>query len=171
MSTNKMSLPSRVDPQVMADQEKELTGSISVKHMFRLQNLSNPLEPIAAVSLRFSRGLFGLPNITGRIQHCLGLRCERCLEEVEISLDLPVELIIKPKSEYVTEDFENLDFYEYDGKSLELVGLVEDELLLALPLVPKHEDISLCNQDMVAWLAANELPAENAESPFAILKR
>ena len=80
-------------------------------------------------------------------------------------------MLLKPELEPLPEDTERYSLFEYDSKILELAELIEDELLLALPLVPKHKDISLCNQDMVAWLASNEVSVENAENPFAILKR
>jgi len=164
-------LPARLDPQVMADQNRELTGFVPSEGMLRLKNSVVSMEPMVAVCLQFSRGLYGLPRVTGWIKHTLGLRCERCLDEVAISLDQPIEVFIRLESEELPEITDNLEFYEYAGKSLELADLIEDELLLALPLFPKHEDISLCNQDMIAWLATNEVSAENVDSPFAILKR
>lgn len=102
---------------------------------------------------------------------------------MRIELKPEINVLVKPEDELVPEkegekDADKPDFHEYDGKSLVLADLVEEELLLVLPLVPKHQDISLCNQDMVAWLAANEAPSEGqkasekrAENPFAILKR
>ena len=109
--------------------------------------------------------------MTGQIKLTLGLRCQRCLDEVQICIDQSLEVLLKPETESIFENTENIEFYEYDGKNLELAELLEDELLLSLPLVPKHKDISLCNQDMIAWLASNEVPAGQAGNPFAILKR
>ena len=125
---------------------------------------------MVAVTLQFARGLYGLPMVTGQITHHLGLRCERCLDEVDVSLEQPIEVVIKSRSD-VLKNTEAYDFYEYNGKSLELADFIEEELLLALPAAPKHKDISLCNQDMVAWLALSEMPIENMGNPFAILKR
>ena len=164
-------LPLRIDPQTMADLNQELQGEVPTKGMKRLQQIVISADPMVVASLKFSRGAYGYPLVVGRIKHTSRLRCERCLDEVLFTLDQPLELTLKPKLELVFENTENLDIYEYDGKSLMLADLIEDELLLALPLVPRHEDISFCNQDMIAWLASNEVPAESAENPFAILKR
>ena len=171
IQANKEVLPIRFDPLPMAKHRRELTGLVAVKAMTRLQDTIVSMEPMVAVSLQFSRGLQGFPAVSGRLKHTLGLRCERCLDEVSIFIDQPLEVLLKPESEPLPEDTERYSLFEYDGKILELAELIEDELLLALPLVPKHKDISLCNQDMVAWLASNEVPAENAGNPFAILKR
>ena len=109
------------------------------------------------------------------------MRCERCLDEVRIDLKPDISVLVKPEGEALPEkegakDTDMPDLHEYDGKILVLSEMLEEELLLVLPLVPKHQDISLCNQDMVAWLAANEAADEDheittkRESPFAILK-
>ena len=164
-------LPVRFDPQLLAYHDSELIGSVSAEAMTRMKNTVVSMDPMVAVNLQFSCGSYGLARVTGRIQHTVGLRCQRCLDATQISLDQAIEVLLKPESEQVSQIAERHEFYEYDGKSLELAEFIEDELLLGLPLVPKHEDISLCNQGMIAWLASNEVPAENAENPFAIQKR
>ncbi len=164
-------LPKRFDPETYADQNLKLTGMVPVKTMQRLQNLVISMQSLVAVSLQFSRNHFGRVTMTGQIKHSLELRCERCLDQVQITIDQSIEVLLQSSTESVIENTEKLEFYEYDDKGLELAEIIEDELLLALPLVPRHEDISLCDQDMVAWLASNEAPVDQAENPFAILKR
>ena len=164
-------LPFRFDPKLLTDQNRELVGSIPTKDMSRLKKSALSILPTVSVQLQVTTGLNGLPRISGEVECVLGLRCERCLDEVELTLNPTIDVLVKSESEQITEAYEGLEFYEYTGKSLELTELIEDELLLALPLAPKHDDISLCNQDMIAWLASNEEPAEKAENPFAILKR
>jgi uncharacterized protein len=46
------------------------------------------------------------------------------------------------------------------------VGLVEDELLLALPAVPLHEDGSCAG---LPAPSGDECPPEDATNPFAVL--
>ncbi len=172
-------LPIRFDPQNFADHSTELHGLVAVKAMTRLQENVISLESMVTVKLQFSRGLYGYPLAIGKAHAEVSTQCERCLDEMQISLDPDINILIKPESESLPEESEGLenspDFHEYDGKSLALSDLIEEELLLSLPLVPKHEDISLCNQDMVAWLASdegqNEIPDEKSDNPFAILKR
>jgi uncharacterized protein len=49
---------------------------------------------------------------------------------------------------------------------LDLVELIEDELLLALPLVPRH---AVCPVPLPMALEAETAPAEEAPHPFAAL--
>jgi uncharacterized protein len=55
-------------------------------------------------------------------------------------------------------------------RSLDLVSLVEDELLLALPLVPRHE---VCPQPLPMSHGddVQEEPAPNPFAALAVLKR
>jgi len=171
-------LPIRFDPHTFAEHNTELHGLVAVKAMPRLQDNILSSDPMVNTKLRFSRGLFGYPLVMGEAQVNVSMRCERCLDGVEVSLNSEINVLIKPAEDSLPEDPETTqespDFHEYDGKILTLSELVEEELLLVMPLVPRHEDISLCNQDMIAWLASNEEPeaeAKRAENPFAILKR
>ncbi|MEM7400807.1 MAG: YceD family protein [Pseudomonadota bacterium] len=171
-------LPIQFDPQMFADQHTDLHGLVATDTMQRLQSNIVSSEPMVTTKLRFSKGLFGYPLAMGEAHAKVTMRCERCLDNVVFDLDPHIEVLIKPAEEHLPNGTnsleENPDFHEYEGNLLSLSELIEEELLLAMPLVPKHEDISLCNQDMVAWLASNEGPeadAKRAENPFAILKR
>ena len=168
--TQSFALPARFDPQILADRNISLSGEVSVATMSRLRNAAVSLESTVRVDLNFSRSMFGCCTVDGGMMYALGLRCERCLEEVPVSLNPTVKLSVKHKSQTFYEKTKGYDYYEYEGKYLDLASLVEDELLLALPLTPKHKDISLCNPDMIAWLAAGRELGSNTKNPFAVLK-
>jgi len=180
-------LPIRFDPVSFADHERELEGPIATKAMLRLKENVVSSDEMVDAKFGFSRGLYGYPMVLGRVNAWVTMKCERCLDGVRIELNPEISVLVKPEEDILSQnegnkedekDSDRTDIHEYAGESLVLSDLVEEELLLALPLVPKHQDISLCNQDMVAWLAANEAPSgeqeastERAENPFAILKR
>lgn len=175
-------LPVRFDPINFAHHGRELEGPIATKGMLRLRDNVVTSNDLVSAKLNFSRGLYGYPLVTGQAKASVTMRCERCLDEVQVDLNPDISILVKSEEDtlpknVVEKDTDRHEFYGYDGKSLKLSDLIEEELLLALPLVPKHQDISLCNQDMVAWLAANDAPdegqeasTERADNPFAILK-
>jgi len=174
-------LPVRIDPVSFADHERELHGLVATKSMPRLLDNVVSAEPMATANLKISRSLHKYPLVEGTAEATVAMRCERCLDDVEIAIKTEIKVLMIPEEDVLLEKDqfegpEHPDFHEYDGNNLVLSELIEEEILLVLPLVPKHEDISLCNQDMVVWLAANEAPAEGQdgpakrESPFAILK-
>lgn len=71
------------------------------------------------------------------MQCMVTMPCQRCLEPVRCDVDETVELEL-------SEDQREIDAAEDEidrvlaSPSLDLIGLVEDEILLALPMVARH---------------------------------
>jgi uncharacterized protein len=116
--------------------------------------------------------------VTGRVQACLRLTSQRCLEEVEIPVDAPIELALIRRDEDALDLPEHLDPWLVSEERLNPLDLVEDELLLAVPQVPRHPHGSCGPRsvagDEAAASAADEDEDEDTESdlkrrPFAIL--
>jgi uncharacterized protein len=102
------------------------------------------------------RSLLGL-QVSGVLQLC----CQRCLEPISYRLEIDTVLVVVPEgAELSQEELEDdsRDFLPVAG-GVSVQGLVEDEILLALPVVPRHERCGLPG--------ANE--AGNEMSPFAVL--
>lgn len=163
-------LPKRFNPQALADRHQVLAGELSTDSMARLREAVVSIGSTVSIDLQLARVRSGC-QIDGEIACTLGLCCVRCLGEVRIRVSPSVRLVVGPRLESPIEAPEGYDLYEYEGSSLELAQLIEDELLLALPLVPRHVDISLCDPGMVAWLGLKERASGPAKNPFAILKR
>ena len=163
-------LPVQFDPQVLAERNHALFGRVPIATMLRLNNVAVSIQSDVEVELYFSQSNSGYCKINGKLVCILNLRCERCLDEFEVCLKPTVKLILRQEHTEYLGQTEGYDLYEYSGKSIKLKELVEDELLLALPLAPKHKEISLCNQDMVAWLATCHRPEDKIRNPFAKLR-
>ena len=163
-------LPKHFNPQAMTDHPVALAGELPADSMVRLREAVISIGSTVTVDLQLARAGSGC-RMEGRVACTLGLRCVRCLGEVRVRVDPDVRLVVGSALEGSVEAPEGYDLYEYEGSSLELAQLIEDELLLALPLVPRHVDISLCDPGMVAWLGSKERVSGPARNPFAILKR
>lgn len=98
--------------------------------------------------------------------------CQRCLGPVSIALE--VDRWFRFVADEATAEQED-DDSEEDVLSLEprpsLLNILEDELLMALPLVPMHEECPVAVPMQVGDMgSAGEAPAER-EHPFAQLAR
>jgi uncharacterized protein len=88
--------------------------------------------------------------------------CRRCLEDVVCAVEVNARLLLVPKGEELPDEALEVDEFDpiHAERDFDVIGAVEEELLLALPLAPTHEDCSV--------------PAvqENGDdrSPFALLK-
>ena len=94
----------------------------------------------------------------------LPLTCQRCLKPVPVSLDVDQQVrFVETEAQAEAED----EVAEEDVLALtpefDLLALVEDELILAVPLVALHRD---CSPE--GYAPAVEVPTEKA-NPFAVL--
>lgn len=95
------------------------------------------------------------------------LQCQRCLEPVEVPIEVARSLrFVRGEDQAAALDADSEDDVLALERSLDLRELVEDELLLALPLVPRHAH---CPRPLVT-AAEPEAPQDRPASPFAVLE-
>ncbi len=91
--------------------------------------------------------------------------CQRCLQPVALDLEVSRPLrFVADEATAAALDAESEDDVLVASRHLDLHELVEDELLLALPLVPMHGH---CPRQLP--MAAGDAAAEPAPKPFAAL--
>ena len=98
------------------------------------------------------------------------LTCQRCLQPFEQALSVENRVrFVRDEAQAEALDAEIDEDVLALPRWLDLRALIEDELLLALPLVPRHDT---CPQPLPARSAADPEPAESAEreNPFAVLQ-
>lgn len=97
------------------------------------------------------------------------LTCQRCMQPYELDLAVDRRLrFVRDEAQAETLDAESEDDVLALPRWLDARELVEDEMLLALPLVPRHE---LCPQPlpMSAEVSADEA-VPDPPNPFAVLQ-
>ena len=159
-------LPETIDPMRLAKVGKEISGSYDLRQFDRV-NVSLNDDSMVWVSFRleFSRDeRNGLFCIVGDLQTTLPQVCQRCMQAMRYQLSAIIKMAIvsnETEAENLPAEFEAcID----TGVPVKLQDFIEDELLLAMPLVPLHEE-----QECPAADKFNH--AETAkENPFAELK-
>jgi uncharacterized protein len=94
------------------------------------------------------------------------LQCQRCMQAMELSVDSTTHvalILTEADSADVPEELEPV--LARDGR-ISAGELVEEELLLALPIVPLHEELSECAVPPTAPLVAGEAPEHVTQRPF-----
>lgn len=96
----------------------------------------------------------------------MALTCQRCLQPVFTALEVDRRFrFVKDEAAAQQLDAQSDEDVLVTSRSLDLLELLEDELLLSLPLVPTH---AVCPQPLIA--PADELPpTTERENPFAAL--
>lgn len=93
--------------------------------------------------------------------------CQRCLQPVAVPLAFGHWLrFVRGEAEAARLDADSEDDVLELPRQLDLRELVEDELLMALPIVPRHE---ACPASLPMSVGEDEVQPEPEENPFAVL--
>jgi uncharacterized protein len=167
-------LPLRFDPFRLAAQRARLQGAVAMGAMERLRAASmTPLGADAFVVAEFSTHPSRVVVMTGVLKARVQTVCQRCLGRLVIQVERPIELAMVRSDAEALRIQDALESYLVSDDSVFTQDLVEDELLLALPAIPVHEDPAQCDTAMLEWLAggAGDDPSQIRENPFAVLKK
>lgn len=164
-------LPRSLDPRRLADQGGEIRGRTTVGELPRLREFRESLDEPVEVDLAFSRDGEGHRRIEGSISTTLVMRCQRCLEPVACDIHARVSLGMAWGEDQMKALPSGLDPYMVTAEKMPLAELVEEEVLLALPLVAIHEQ---CPNALVEKNATDETDTgerDEADNPFAVLAK
>lgn len=152
-----------VDSLEFARDGRSIAGEVPLTALGRLVDVLVDGAGALAVELHGERDEEGKSFLVLRVRGNLKLRCQRCLEALDFALDVDTRLqLVAPGEEWPDEELadDGTDAIEA-SRELAVLPLVEDEVLLALPIVARHEH---CRPPMAA-------ETESKPSPFAALAK
>lgn len=161
-------LPRLVDLTRVPPYGEEFTGRLALAALPRISPLLADRGGVAEIRLGVDREAGGRIRVQCEIRAQLALTCQRCLGIVQMSVTAKPELVWvrnEAEAESLVGSCEPL--WSETGK-VDFAALVEDELLLALPVAPVHEHEAECAVPPLC--AAAVKPEQEANrSPFAAL--
>lgn len=138
-------LTDRIDPWRIAEGEERLSGELDVSKMARLAAEILDASGQVRVELR-GGGSSGIwPVLNGRAEVDISVVCQRCLEPLSIPLRVEFRLGLVEAEDAAADLPEELDpliVRRFDTCSSST--LVEDELILGLPIAPRHDGMAEC---------------------------
>ena len=163
-------LPDIIRPLHLAETRQTLSGYLLLEKMSRLvPSLSTP-QGIVEVELEFGIDEQKIRYAKGHLQATLNLICQRCFQSAPFPVKAGITLGLVTTIEEANLLPESYDPLLLDEPAVSLPEMIEDELILLLPLVARHrENECPVEQDVGASpaLARNE-PMED-RNPFAVL--
>jgi uncharacterized protein len=132
-----------VKPSDFAEKSRCWEGNTMVGDFERLaQEFVNP-EAVLQYRICGGQDARGRPRLHCTVKGDLEMLCQRCLKPVDVAVESD-RLLYLAASEEEAERLESvLADEEIDvmvtGQTLDLAGVVEDEVLLSLPIVPMHD--------------------------------
>lgn len=166
----KVKLPLTTDPVKDAQRRLDYQGYYAADQLQRLSELVGKVLSNAQVTLSFFIDPQKLVVMKGKATIDVELECQRCNQPFIQCLETEFSYSPVSKPEQIDdlpEIYEPIEFNEFG--EIDLLGTIEDELILCLPIVPMH-DSEHCEVS-VAEQVFGELPEELASkpNPFAVL--
>jgi len=129
-------LPIQIDPLDLAKNQVQLEGQYLTANLPRLAEFSPSKDAMVHVRLGFIQETESLIKVSGSIDTSLRLTCERCLQPFDYEISLEPQFYFDVSGMEPDEQDER-DIIQVQGP-VDLKSLVEDEVLLALPMIPMH---------------------------------
>ena len=151
----------------LAGRSATLERRLSLRHLPRLVAAGALEGTRASAELAFGR-IEGRTTVEVQVSGELVLTCQRCLRPCTCTVNESASLVVMASdADEVPGGFEPL---LADAERLSIIELIEEQLLLGLPLVPKHATTALCGAAPIA-ISATEAAADETQRPFANLRK
>ena len=154
--------PTLINNLEFAQKNLEITGDLNVAECQRLaETLSKSAETPANIryTLAGAAKKLHLPSLHLSVDATLPVLCQRCLEAMQVTLNLTFDYLICESALDEMDENDEMDWLE-PAQRMNLGELIEDELLIAMPIAPVHA--TDCTK---ASMQSGDKP-----NPFAVLK-
>ena len=164
-------LPQQVDIRSLASRQTLVEGTVTLADCPRLSEAGVLMEQPASARFQLGRDDEGRYTVTSSVKAKLGLVCQRCLAPMLQEIETGSVMACAWSDEEAAAlpaTYEPLIV----GEVARLADIVEEELLLAIPVSPLHEDNCL-NRDQADALIEPKDPVggQVRDNPFAVLEQ
>jgi len=171
-------LPQHISPRKFAHSGVEIRAGLPVSALSRLQDLLADDSGQASVELTFFTDGQRNHCLTGHAAADLTLVCQRCLKPLVLSIQCQLNLMMVDSDKEAERLSAPWEPWLVDNEQVDLYQLIEDELLLALPLVARHRHNCLplslfsygCDTDDDALAAQSTEEEAGFNNPFGVLE-
>lgn len=122
-----------VSPHELARKHGRFTDEISITAFPRVGAFVLG-DGSVSVDLNFARDEQSRSRVRGSVRMRVALQCQRCLAPVERTLDVQIDICVVASDAQASELADELEPFVLDEETVSIVDLIEDDLLLALPI-------------------------------------
>jgi uncharacterized protein len=127
-----------IDGLQFARAELERRGAVSMERFPRLAQSQCSTEGLK-YHLLGGRAGNGKPCLWLSVRGSMELPCQRCLDPVRVPIAIDAELQLAETVREISEADDEIDRV-LASRRMDVASLVEDEVILALPMAPRHEE-------------------------------
>ncbi|HET7765263.1 MAG TPA: DUF177 domain-containing protein [Burkholderiales bacterium] len=133
-----MSQAEVIDGLQFARAALERRGVVGMERLPRLAQLQCSTEGLQ-YHLRGGRVDNGKPCLRLSVRGSVKALCQRCLDPVQIPIAIDAELQLAENVREISEADDEIDRV-LASRNMDVAGLVEDEVILELPMAARHEE-------------------------------
>ena len=133
-------LPKQVDHRKLAEERAQLEGTIPVADFSRLKELLTNDSGEVRVRLKFRKGKGPRMLVLGECRAGLEVDCQTCLENMKVGVEVKIRTLLVPTLEELMGLGQSEDGMVCESEQVSLVDIVEDDLIVHLPMVPRHAE-------------------------------
>lgn len=168
----KVKIPVTIDPVKAAQKRSDYEGIVPLNNLTRLVESLTGDQGDVTVRIECGTDQQGLTVLKGSADCAVSVTCERCGEPMAVTLDCsfaytPIKAGDDAALELIPERYDVIEKDEHG--EINLRQLIEDELILALPLFPAHDDAD-CTVSVQNMSWGDIGPEPEKPNPFAILQ-
>lgn len=108
-----------------------------------------------------------IPTVSGSATATVGAVCQRCLEPFQLQLIIEPQLLLL-SAEQVVDGYDEFEVWELDVETIRPQDIVEELLIMALPLSPMHDNAIDCKAH--STIESDSDQREELLRPFAALR-
>lgn len=167
-------IPEYVDTRKVFAQQTLIEGALPISRLARFREAILDTEGDVQVTLQFLLDESFRKIIRGTLQADVHVTCQRCLEPMPITLQDTFELAVVYKEEQALKLPKTLDPWFCEDVKLVLADIIEEQLILCMPIVSYHEQHCIEKLEFEAK-RTNKTNAKQddkgSENPFSILQK
>lgn len=163
-------LPTTLDVRKAAAREVTVSGVLRLSEMARLQGVLASDAGHVEATCAFGRDEENRRVATISVAANVEVRCQRCLDIMPLVVATENRLAIVADDEQARSVPSHMEPWVVEGEQGNLWTLVEDELILGIPIVSYH-DSDECKQILKEYQQSPPESVEVEESPFKVLEQ
>lgn len=167
---NGQHIPQGLDPFKQIGSGNEIGGQIALEKLSRLDGLLANQEGFVSAALQFYRDEQHIAVVSGQIASDLHLTCQRCLQADEVSISGEFTFALIRDEAHIDNLPDGYEALVLDKPELNLYALIEEELILSLPIVHFHDGQCKDGEQKMSFGELDKNTGEKA-NPFAVLDK
>ena len=156
-----------IDSLDFARNGQQMTGEILVNQLPRLADMFESKEDLLKYTVTGRIGQYDIPQLDLHLEGVSQIICQRCLQGMNYTILVTNSVCLRTQAQLNELDESELE-EEYESvlaeAQLDVWQLLEEEILLGLPIAPKHQ-LGECEA------ASGLKPRQNESHPFAALAK